>query len=40
MLVIAVILCIYDYKELMRKPAVLNKSDVVERKAASDLFAL
>jgi hypothetical protein len=40
MLVIAVMLCIYAYKEFMRKPADLDKSDAVASMAASDLFDL
>ena len=39
-LVIIAVLCIYAYKEFMRKPADLTKSDAVEKLAASDLSAL
>lgn len=39
-LVIAVMLCTYAYKEFMRKPADLDKSDAVESMAASDLYNL
>jgi hypothetical protein len=39
-LVIVAILCIYAYKEFMRKPADLDKSDAVASMAASDLYGL
>lgn len=39
-LLITAILCIFAYREFMRKPADLSKSDAAEHIAASDLYAL
>lgn len=39
-LVIATVLCIYAYKEFMRKPADISKSDALETITASDLYSL